>query len=49
MTPEERRAFLREPARPAMLATVRPDVAPLWIVVDERDPRVAPCGEYTSD
>lgn len=39
MTPEEWRAFLREPVRPAMLATVRadgrPHVAPIWIVLDD--------------
>ena len=41
MTDGEWRAFLREPARPAMLATVRPDgrphVAPVWIVLDDDD------------
>ena len=41
MTAEEWRRFLREPVRPAMLATVRPDgrphVAPLWIALDDDD------------
>lgn len=39
MTPEEWKAFLQAPVRPAMLATVRPDgrphVAPIWIVLDD--------------
>lgn len=51
MTGEEWRAFLREPARPAMLATVRPDgrphVAPVWIVVDDDDTVVFTTGAST--
>lgn len=39
MTTDEWRTFVREPARPAMLATVRPDgrphLAPIWIVLDD--------------
>ncbi len=39
MTPDEWRAFLQDPVRPAMLATVRPDgrphVAPIWVTFDE--------------
>lgn len=51
MTGDEWRAFLREPARPAMLATVRPDgrphVAPVWIVVDDDDTVVFTTGART--
>jgi PPOX class probable F420-dependent enzyme len=51
MTTEEWRAFLRQPARPAMLATVRPDgrphVAPVWIVVDDDDSVVFTTGAGT--
>ncbi len=51
MTGDEWRAFLREPARPAMLATVRPDgrphVAPIWIVVDDDDSVVFTTGAST--
>jgi len=51
MTTEEWRAFLREPARPAMLATVRPDgrphAAPVWIVVDDDDTVVFTTGADT--
>ncbi len=51
MTREEWRAFLREPARPAMLATVRPDgrphVAPVWIVVDDDDTVIFTTGART--
>ena len=39
MTAAEARAFLEEPVRPAMLATVRPDgrphLAPIWIELDD--------------
>ena len=42
MSADEWRAFLREPARPAMLATVRadgrPHVAPVWIALDDDRP-----------
>ena len=51
MTRDEWRAFLRDPARPAMLATVRPDgrphVAPIWIVVDDDDTVVFTTGADT--
>lgn len=51
MTGDEWRAFLREPARPAMLATVRPDgrphVAPVWIVIDDDDTVVFTTGAST--
>lgn len=51
MTRDEWRAFLREPARPAMLATVRPDgrphVAPVWIAVDDDDTLVFTTGTNT--
>ncbi len=51
MTPEEWRAFLLAPVRPAMLATVRPDgrphVAPVWIVVDDDDSVVFTTGAHT--
>ena len=51
MTRDEWRAFLRDPARPAMLATVRPDgrphVAPIWIVVDDDDTVVFTTGAGT--
>lgn len=52
MTPDEWRAFLQEPVRPAMLATVRPDgrphVAPIWIVVDDDDTVVFTTGAGTA-
>jgi PPOX class probable F420-dependent enzyme len=52
MTPEEWRAFLREPVRPAMLATVRPDgrphLAPIWIVVDDDDTVIFTTGAGTA-
>lgn len=51
MTDEEWRAFLREPVRPAMLATTRPDgrphVAPVWIAVDDDDTVVFTTGTAT--
>ena len=51
MTDEEWRAFLREPVRPAMLATVRPDgrphVAPIWIVLDDDDTVIFTTGADT--
>ncbi len=51
MTPDEWRAFLQEPVRPAMLATVRPDgrphVAPVWIVVDDDDSVILTTGADT--
>jgi len=51
MTPDEWRAFLRDPVRPAMLATVRPDgrphVAPIWIVLDDDDSLVFTTGAKT--
>lgn len=51
MSPDEWRAFLREPARPAMLATVRrdgrPHVAPVWIAVDGDDTIVFTTGAGT--
>ena len=51
MTRDEWRAFLRDPARPAMLATVRPDgrphVAPIWIVLDDDDTVVFTTGAST--
>jgi PPOX class probable F420-dependent enzyme len=52
MTDDEWRAFLREPVRPALLATVRPDgrphVAPIWIVVDNDDSIVFTTGARTA-
>jgi PPOX class probable F420-dependent enzyme len=52
MTDDEWRAFLREPVRPALLATVRPDgrphVAPIWIVVDDDDSIVFTTGARTA-
>ena len=52
MTADEWRAFLDEPVRPAMLATVRPDgrphVAPIWIVRDEDDSIVFTTGARTA-
>jgi PPOX class probable F420-dependent enzyme len=51
MTDEEWRAFLREPVRPAMLATVRadgrPHAAPIWIVPDDDDTIVFTTGADT--
>lgn len=51
MTRDEWRAFLRDPVRPAMLATVRPDgrphVAPVWIVPDDDDSLVFTTGADT--
>ncbi len=51
MTAEEWRAFLDEPVRPAMLATVRPDgrphVAPIWIALDDDDSVVFTTGAGT--
>lgn len=51
MSADEWRAFLREPARPAMLATVRadgrPHVAPVWIALDDDDTVVFTTGAGT--
>ena len=51
MTPDEWRAFLSDPARPAMLATVRPDgrphVAPIWIALADDDSVVFTTGAST--
>ena len=51
MTRDEWRAFLRDPSRPAMLATVRadgrPHLAPIWIVLDEDDSIVFTTGAGT--
>ena len=51
MRQEEWRAFLGEPARPAMLATVRrdgrPHVAPVWIALDDDDTVVFTTGADT--
>ena len=51
MTRDEWRAFLEAPARPAMLATARPDgrphVAPIWIVIDDDDSVVFTTGART--
>ena len=52
LTQEEWRTFLREPVRPASLATVRPDgrahVAPVWIVPDDDDSLVFTTGADTA-
>src|SRR5215212_8516683 len=52
MSADEWRAFLDEPVRPAMLATVRPDgrphVAPIWIVRDDDDSIVFTTGAGTA-
>lgn len=52
MTAEEWRAFLRDPVRPALLATVRPDgrphVAPIWIYPDDDDTLVFTTGAGTA-
>lgn len=51
MGADEWRSFLRQPVRPAMLATVRrdgrPHVAPIWIAVDEDDSIVFTTGADT--
>ncbi len=51
MTAEEWRAFLNEPVRAAMLATVRPDgrphLAPIWIAFDADDSIVFTTGADT--
>ncbi len=51
MTAEEWRAFIRDQARPAMLATVRPDgrphVAPIWVDLDDDDSIVFTTGAGT--
>ena len=51
MTRDEWRAFLQDPARPAMLATARPDgrphLAPIWIVLDDDDSIVFTTGGRT--
>ncbi len=51
MTGEEWRAFLHEPVRAAMLATVRPDgrphLAPIWIAIDADDSIVFTTGADT--
>lgn len=51
MTPEEWRAFLREPPRAAVLGTVRrdgrPHVAPIWIDLDDDDSVVFTTGAGT--
>ena len=51
MTRTEWRAFIEDPARPAMLATVRPDgrphLAPVWIVLDHDDTIVFTTGAAT--
>jgi PPOX class probable F420-dependent enzyme len=52
MTRDEWRAFIEDPARPAMLATVRPDgrphLAPIWIALDEDDTIVFTTGARTA-
>ena len=52
MTRDEWRAFLRDPARTAKLATVRPDgrphVAPIWIALDDDDSIYFTTGERTA-
>lgn len=52
MTRGEWRAFIEDSARPAMLATVRPDgrphVAPIWIVLDDDDTIVFTTGASTA-
>ncbi len=51
MTAAEWRAFLQEPVRPAMLATVRPDgrphLVPIWIDLDDDDSVVFTTGADT--
>jgi PPOX class probable F420-dependent enzyme len=51
MTTDEWRAFLRDPVRPALLATVRPDgrphVAPVWYALDDDDTVVFMTGADT--
>src|SRR5688572_27314535 len=51
MARDEWRAFIENPARPAMLATVRPDgrphVAPIWIALDDDDSIVFTTGATT--
>ncbi len=51
MTSPEWHAFLEDPVRPAMLATVRPDgrphVAPVWIALDDDDTVVFTTGGDT--
>ena len=51
MTRDEWRSFLSDPARPALLATVRPDgrphLAPVWIVLDDDDSLVFTTGADT--
>lgn len=51
MTGDEWRAFLRDPVRPALVATVRPDgrphLAPIWIVLDDDDSIVFTTGAST--
>lgn len=51
MTRDEWRAFIDSPARPAMLATVRPDgrphLAPIWIALDNDDSIVFTTGART--
>ena len=52
MTRDEWRAFIDSPARPARLATVRPDgrphLAPIWIALDEDDSIVFTTGATTA-
>jgi PPOX class probable F420-dependent enzyme len=51
MTADEWRAFVSDPVRPAMLATVRPDgrphLAPVWIDLDDDDTVVFMTGAAT--